>query len=799
MYPARRCAVDLEVGDVVCLDADLRWVKANADAAGLYPARGIVTLGAAAGRTPEVCEECEIGGYSGLAPFGPVYLSDATGGITQTAPAYAQVIGYALTATIIRFRLHEVPGVAEVKETADKLSKPVVVYSGGMPVAGYDTEAEALGAIEAGTGDTMINSAVAGGHTIANQQPTAATASNAQFTFSSKLRGADGNAMSITITAGGALTHTVSGLAMDITVNNGVTTVADLISYCQAQSDLYTRMSVAKNAGVSDSAAVVALAATQFSGGGIEVVETHGMVNAAVDPSVQAIITRDALGVTRPLGLNGGFQFVDAHAERGGGTIVDHPLPQWHVTDRNAAINLMCDGAWVTWYSTDFGELGNITPFEYMVLKQIPVSWAGIPDWFEGGESMTPAQLRAQILGSGGEMLSHTYSMDAAHTGIPDTSDPDVYESKDVWDYVAHNVGYPCRGGAHCGSNGYNTDYTSPGFGAIPNCQPSNLMGLYNRALSIAYREYDRVTKERYYAPMPVPSRLPSSATRQFDLTALSAANASALIDIVLGSLANSRGLAVSLWMHRVIADDDSTTPGIKVTAFKELIDKLALYRTMGLIEVVPFTKLHYLMPNYKANRLINPGFEYYGAALPAAITTWVLDASTYGAYYTPHYTYCGAGSSIQAIDTSGAPSSTGSTSSAEFTKAAGQAARLAWYHVPVEPGETYSLRWAEKCTQAGGGGEISYFHVFAQFYDRNGVALDTSAFPLRVIDMTNSLRWDAAYAYVAAGAEALNTWYYREATISAPTGAYTVRLTWDALDVTLSAAKVLLDDVFFG
>jgi hypothetical protein len=99
----------LATGDVVCIkDADGLAYKADADAVALRPAVGIIGLGAAAAGDPvEIITHGILRGWASLSEGQNAYLSTMAGAVTQSAPAYAQKIGFAVSATEYLFSFQE--------------------------------------------------------------------------------------------------------------------------------------------------------------------------------------------------------------------------------------------------------------------------------------------------------------------------------------------------------------------------------------------------------------------------------------------------------------------------------------------------------------------------------------------------------------------------------------------------------------------------------------------------------------------------------------------------------------------
>ena len=92
----------LATGEVVCLkDADGEVYLADSNDAALRPAVGVVgsKTAAADGDTVEVIVVGVFTGWSSLSENGSGYLSETPGAITQSAPSYAQILGFAVNTT----------------------------------------------------------------------------------------------------------------------------------------------------------------------------------------------------------------------------------------------------------------------------------------------------------------------------------------------------------------------------------------------------------------------------------------------------------------------------------------------------------------------------------------------------------------------------------------------------------------------------------------------------------------------------------------------------------------------------
>lgn len=90
----------LTAGNVVMIkDADGYCYKADANDAALRPAVGVIGKGGASGASVEVIVQGIISGWTTLSEGSPGYLSETAAAITQSAPAYAQQVGYAINTT----------------------------------------------------------------------------------------------------------------------------------------------------------------------------------------------------------------------------------------------------------------------------------------------------------------------------------------------------------------------------------------------------------------------------------------------------------------------------------------------------------------------------------------------------------------------------------------------------------------------------------------------------------------------------------------------------------------------------
>ena len=92
-------AETLTTGQVVMLKTDGLAYKADANDAALRPAIGIVGKGGATSSTVEIITIGILSGWTTLTEGAPGYLSETAAGVTQSAPAYSQQVGQAITAT----------------------------------------------------------------------------------------------------------------------------------------------------------------------------------------------------------------------------------------------------------------------------------------------------------------------------------------------------------------------------------------------------------------------------------------------------------------------------------------------------------------------------------------------------------------------------------------------------------------------------------------------------------------------------------------------------------------------------
>lgn len=94
----------LSVGDVACIkDSDGKAYKADANDATLRSAAGIVSRAADINAVGQITISGIFNGYSALTEGGAVYLSETPGETTQSAPAWKQQIGRAISPTEILF------------------------------------------------------------------------------------------------------------------------------------------------------------------------------------------------------------------------------------------------------------------------------------------------------------------------------------------------------------------------------------------------------------------------------------------------------------------------------------------------------------------------------------------------------------------------------------------------------------------------------------------------------------------------------------------------------------------------
>jgi hypothetical protein len=150
-------------------------------------------------------------------------------------------------------------------------------------------------------------------------------------------------------------------------------------------------------------------------------------------------------------GINkgGGGRAVDSRQPRGGNTLFDCPVPRPRYNPRNL-LALVIDDANDSWTDNSSFDsvLGTgVTPLAYAASKFVPICFAPIPKSMVGGTPISATLLKAQIRQYGGEILCHTYSHYADHTGMPAGADPDVYETLGAIKYLEDEIGFPVRSG----------------------------------------------------------------------------------------------------------------------------------------------------------------------------------------------------------------------------------------------------------------------------------------------------------------------------------------------------------------
>lgn len=97
----------LVTGNVVCVkDADGKAYKADANDAALRPAIGVIGKGGASGVSVEIITQGVLTGWTTLSEGAWAYLSETAAAVTQSAPAYAQIIGFATTTTDYYFNFN---------------------------------------------------------------------------------------------------------------------------------------------------------------------------------------------------------------------------------------------------------------------------------------------------------------------------------------------------------------------------------------------------------------------------------------------------------------------------------------------------------------------------------------------------------------------------------------------------------------------------------------------------------------------------------------------------------------------
>jgi len=108
----------LRTGNVVMLKSDGLAFKAKANDATLRPAIGIIGKGGATGANVEIVTSGILTGWTGLTKGAPGYLSDTASLIIQTAPAYTQKVGMAVSATEYLIKVESITADAELSAIA---------------------------------------------------------------------------------------------------------------------------------------------------------------------------------------------------------------------------------------------------------------------------------------------------------------------------------------------------------------------------------------------------------------------------------------------------------------------------------------------------------------------------------------------------------------------------------------------------------------------------------------------------------------------------------------------------------
>jgi len=89
----------LTTGDAASLSTDGNIYKADADDSDKRPCVGFIGKGGASGANVEVVTKGRLAGQSGFTVGANLYFSETAGELTNTAPTYAQPVGFSLSAT----------------------------------------------------------------------------------------------------------------------------------------------------------------------------------------------------------------------------------------------------------------------------------------------------------------------------------------------------------------------------------------------------------------------------------------------------------------------------------------------------------------------------------------------------------------------------------------------------------------------------------------------------------------------------------------------------------------------------
>jgi hypothetical protein len=363
-------------------------------------------------------------------------------------------------------------------------------------------------------------------------------------------------------------------------------------------------------------------------------------------------------------------------------TIFDRPMLPPRFTSAGAVVSLVFDDAQNALTTAAHADvktaLGGLTPAEYMTEK-IPIIWPYIASEIDGESEMTTADVLDYIKRSGGEIGCHTYGHDTVHNNYTDPWDIADYEVRQAQGAIETEFGYPVMASYHTGS--YN-----PGVAA------NALSGIFTRLYMRNHRD-----------PAAANGPLRVFPTQQYAPTIMGAQNYTAAMATCLQYLVKflgaSQGLVWCIYSHSIQPDGTSTAGTMNVSAFKALIDALAVEYAAGRITFCPLYDLPRLYPAYAPNLILNPGFEALGDG--STSTAILMDSMTH-----PYITSSkGTGSSIDTITTD-------KHDGARCAKlvATTNACELHYNNIGVNEGEFYWLRWWQKQSAGAAGVTVKVY-----------------------------------------------------------------------------------------
>lgn len=464
-------------------------------------------------------------------------------------------------------------------------------------------------------------------------------------------------------------------------------------------------------------------------------------------------------------------------------TALDRPLPRIKYSSANL-FYIIADDARSTGWKTTFTELGSTTPLAYATARRIPICFAPFPKAIGTTGYLTGNELGDFIAATGAEALWHTYSHNAAHTGMPPGVDPDDYEVTNAITALEDAIyptgkstwKFPVMSGVWAGVSGYSEplDVTRP--------DNQTRRGLLVRRSFIAYRDWNNtsittdprgeVISTPYHDTLPIRARLGSTAIQNLSQLTTGAADTSARVVMMekwLNMLANSKHVAVGIWFHDIVSDSTSpeSSENCNVSVFKTIVDFLAAELDTASPRLIPatFTEAHMTYPcaaGEEPNLWLNPSFEYVYGGADGSKTACNINA---GQYQQPEFNADGS-SDVQIVDDD---ARTGSQCLYMY-RSGDDACFLRYMRVKVTPGETLLLSWWQK--NAGG---------------TTGGKLDVTVY-------RNST--SSSYLAYSNAANSGADWEKRWCRIPVPKDTYSLEFR---LAMATANTKLFIDDVFLG